>query len=100
MHIHEIVFEVVNHEGLVLEADGEVAQPIHLDGNITLPKPWETGFKDTITAYPGQVTRVRMQSNFPGQFVWHCHIVEHEEDEMRRPLRVGPVQPGQPGSEM
>ena len=32
----------------------------------------------------------------PGQFVWHCHIVEHEDNEMMRPFRVGPVQPGQP----
>jgi len=96
MHIHEIVFEVVNREGLVLDADGEVIQPIELDGVVTLPEPWETGFKDTVIAYPGQVTRVRAQFNNPGQFVWHCHIVEHEDNEMMRPFRVGPVQPGQP----
>ena len=63
---------------------------------ITLPEPWETGFKDTVIAYPGQVTRVRAQFNTPGQFVWHCHIVEHEDNEMMRPYRIGPVQPGQP----
>jgi spore coat protein A len=97
MHIHEIVFEVVNREGLVLDVEGEVAQPVTPDGNITLPEAWETGFKDTVTAYPGQVTRVRAQFLNPGQFVWHCHIVEHEDNEMMRPFRVGPVQPGQPG---
>jgi spore coat protein A len=97
MHIHEIVFEVVNREGLVLDVDGEVAQPVTRDGNITLPEAWETGFKDTVTAYPGQITRVRAQFLNPGQFVWHCHIVEHEDNEMMRPFRVGPVQPGQPG---
>jgi len=96
MHIHEVVFEVVNREGLVLDEAGEVAEPIQLDGNITLPEPWETGFKDTVTAYPGQVTRVRMQFNVPGQYVWHCHIVEHEDNEMMRPYRIGPEQPGQP----
>jgi FtsP/CotA-like multicopper oxidase with cupredoxin domain len=96
MHIHEIVFEVVNREGLALDADGEVEEPIQLDGNITLPEPWETGFKDTVIAYPGQVTRVRAQFNTPGQFVWHCHIVEHEDNEMMRPYRIGPEQPGQP----
>jgi spore coat protein A, manganese oxidase len=97
MHIHEIVFEVVNREGLVLDSDGEVLQPIQLDGNITSREPWESGFKDTVIAYPGQVTRVRAQFNTPGQFVWHCHIVEHEDNEMMRPYRIGPVQPGQPG---
>ncbi|MBB5347825.1 multicopper oxidase domain-containing protein [Desulfoprunum benzoelyticum] len=60
------------------------------------PEPWETGFKDTVVAYPGQVTRIRAQFNNPGQFVWHCHIVEHEDNEMMRPYRIGPEQPGQP----
>ena len=96
MHIHEIVFEVVNREGLVLDGEGEVAQPVTPDGDITPPESWETGFKDTVTAYPGQVTRVRAQFNTPGQFVWHCHIVEHEDNEMMRPFRIGPIQPGQP----
>ena len=97
MHIHEITFEVVNREGLILDGE-EVVQPIQLDGNITGPEAWETGFKDTVIAYPGQVTRVRAQFNTPGQFVWHCHIVEHEDNEMMRPYRIGPEQPGQPGS--
>jgi hypothetical protein len=39
---------------------------------------------------------VRAQFNTPGQFVWHCHIVEHEDNEMMRPFRIGPEQPGQP----
>ena len=89
MHIHEIVFEVVNREGLVLDEAGDVAQPIQLDGNITLAEPWETGFKDTVIAYPGQVTRVRATFANPGTFVWHCHIVEHEDNEMMRPFKVG-----------
>jgi spore coat protein A len=97
MHVHEVVFEVVNREGLVVDANGDVVEPIQLDGVITPPEPWETGFKDTVTAYPGQVTRIRAQFNTPGQFVWHCHIVEHEDNEMMRPFRIGPVQPGQPG---
>ncbi len=89
---------MVNREGLVLDADGdEVTIPIQPDGNITLPEPWETGFKDTVIAYPGQVTRIRAQFITPGQFVWHCHIVEHEDNEMMRPYRIGPEQEGQPG---
>ena len=96
MHVHEVVFEVVNREGLALDENGDVAQPVQLNGIITPPEPWETGFKDTIIAYPGQVTRIRAQFNTPGQFVWHCHIVEHEDNEMMRPYRIGPEQPGQP----
>jgi FtsP/CotA-like multicopper oxidase with cupredoxin domain len=73
-----------------------VVSPIQLDSNITPPEAWETGFKDTVIAYPGQVTRVKAQFNTAGQFVWHCHIVEHEDNEMMRPYRIGPEQPGQP----
>lgn len=97
MHVHEVAFEVVNREGLVRAADDdEIVVPIRLDGAITPPEPWETGFKDTIIAYPGQVTRVRARFDQPGQFAWHCHIVEHEDNEMMRPYRIGPEQPGQP----
>jgi spore coat protein A, manganese oxidase len=96
MHIHEIAFELLNREALVLNADADVVEPIQLGGDTTLPEPWETGLKDTVIAYPGQVTRVKAQFKIPGQFVWHCHIVEHEDNEMMRPYRIGPPQPGQP----
>jgi len=95
MHVHEVVFEVVNREGLVLDGE-EVVEPIQLDGEIKEAEPWESGFKDTVIAYPGQVTRVRARFSRAGQFVWHCHIVEHEDNEMMRPYRIGPPQPGQP----
>jgi spore coat protein A, manganese oxidase len=49
-----------------------------------------------VIAYPGEVTRLRAKFDNPGQFVWHCHIVEHEDNEMMRPYRIGPVQPGEP----
>ena len=98
MHVHEVAFEVVNREGLVLADDDEVAVPIVYDGVVTPPEPWESGVKDTVIAYPGQVTRVRATFAHPGQYVWHCHIVEHEDNEMMRPYRIGPEQPGQPAS--
>jgi spore coat protein A len=96
IHLHQVAFEVVNREGLVLEGE-EVVQPVRLDGVITLRDPWETGRKDMVVALPGQVTRIRAHFEVAGQFVWHCHIVEHEDNEMMRPFRIGPVQPGQPG---
>jgi FtsP/CotA-like multicopper oxidase with cupredoxin domain len=94
MHVHEIAFEVVNRQDIWVDEDDQ--EVLLADGPVMPPEPWETGFKDTVTAYPGQVTRVRAQFINPGQFVWHCHIVEHEDNEMMRPFRVGPAQPGQP----
>jgi FtsP/CotA-like multicopper oxidase with cupredoxin domain len=95
MHIHEVAFEVVDRQAIFVDETNQTVQVV--PGSVpTPPEPWETGFKDTVLAYPGQVTRIRAQFNTPGQFVWHCHIVEHEDNEMMRPYRIGPVQPGQP----
>jgi FtsP/CotA-like multicopper oxidase with cupredoxin domain len=93
MHIHEVHFEVVNRQDIVVDEDAET---VRTTGSPQPPEPWEIGFKDTVIAYPGQVTRVRIRFDRPGQFVWHCHIVEHEDNEMMRPYRIGPAQPGQP----
>ncbi len=80
--MHAVVFQVANREGLATDADGNLLEPLQLDGVVTLPEPWETGWKDTVTALAGQVTRVRATFATPGQFVWHCQIVEHEDNEM------------------
>jgi FtsP/CotA-like multicopper oxidase with cupredoxin domain len=98
MHIHEIAFEVVNRQALVTNDDGETEPPARPVGDPRPPEAWESGFKDTVIAYPGEVTRLRAKFDNPGQFVWHCHIVEHEDNEMMRPYRIGPVQPGQPST--
>jgi FtsP/CotA-like multicopper oxidase with cupredoxin domain len=97
IHIHEVAFEVVNRQAIWVDED---AMTVQVDGSSapTAPEPWETGFKDTVIAYPGQVTRVRATFGTPGQYVWHCHIVEHEDNEMMRPYRIGPPQPGEPSS--
>jgi FtsP/CotA-like multicopper oxidase with cupredoxin domain len=96
MHVHEVVFEVVNRQPIFVNEDTQEVQVV--PGSVpTPPRPWETGFKDTVIAYPGEVTRIRAKFDTAGQYVWHCHIVEHEDNEMMRPFRIGPVQPGQPG---
>jgi FtsP/CotA-like multicopper oxidase with cupredoxin domain len=89
IHIHEVFFEVINRQRL----DKATGLPIQVPRP---PETWENGQKDTVIAYPGEVTRVKMTFGPGGQFVWHCHIVEHEDNEMMRPYRIGPVQPGQP----
>jgi FtsP/CotA-like multicopper oxidase with cupredoxin domain len=85
IHIHEVFFEVVNRQRL----DKKTGLPIQTPRP---PEPWENGHKDTVIAYPGEVTRVRMTFGNAGQFVWHCHIVEHEDNEMMRPYSIGPIQ--------
>jgi FtsP/CotA-like multicopper oxidase with cupredoxin domain len=105
MHIHERLFRVVDRQAInVVEVDPAMGHGESMGGTFevvpgslpTPPEPWENGWKDTVIAYPGQVTRVTMRFENPGQYVWHCHIVEHEDNEMMRPYRIGPEQPGQP----
>ena len=89
IHIHEVFFQVVNRQALDKKTGAPIKKP-------RLAEPTENGFKDTVIAYPGEVTRVQMKFTNEGQFVWHCHIVEHEDNEMMRPYRVGPPQDFQP----
>jgi bilirubin oxidase len=52
------------------------------------PEDWEAGFLDSVIVYPGMVTRIRARFDKPGRYVWHCHILEHEDNEMMRPLII------------
>jgi spore coat protein A len=97
IHVHEIAFHIINREKLVLDqSNEEPIIPVQLGGSVRLPETWENGLKDTAISYPGEVLRIHAHFDSPGQFVWHCHIVEHEDNEMMRPYRIGPAQPGQP----
>ena len=89
IHIHELQFQVVNRQRLKVNRE-RVVLPATLVGDRIPPELWETGFKDTVIVYPGQVTRVKAKFDLPGRFVWHCHIVSHEDNEMMRPLEVVP----------
>jgi FtsP/CotA-like multicopper oxidase with cupredoxin domain len=95
MHIHEVAFQVMNRQAIVIDEENGTVQ-VDATSAPTPPEAWENGWKDTVVAYPGQVTRLRLRFVNAGQFVWHCHIVEHEDNEMMRPYRIGPPQPGQP----
>jgi FtsP/CotA-like multicopper oxidase with cupredoxin domain len=74
IHIHEVQFQVLDR------------QPF--GGAKRRAENWERGRKDTVIAYPGEITRVKARFERAGLFVWHCHMLEHEDNEMMRPLRV------------
>jgi spore coat protein A, manganese oxidase len=98
MHVHEVMFEVVNRQNITFEEEMGHVTNIQLDGDPRPPEIWENGLKDTVIAYPGEVTRIKARFETPGQFVWHCHIVEHEDNEMMRPYRIGRADPKAPGN--
>ena len=75
IHLHLVRFEVVKRQ-----AFGDAPR---------YAEPWESGYKDTVIAYPGEITTVKALFDIEGLYVWHCHIVEHEDNEMMRPYFVG-----------
>jgi len=81
IHLHLVRFEVVSRTAI----PGVLPAPVPVG-----VLPWEAGFKDTVIAYPGEITRVKARFDIAGLYVWHCHIVEHEDNEMMRPYVVGP----------
>ena len=82
IHLHLVKFKVVNREAF---------DPVTgaLSGVVNPPEATEAGWKDTVIAYPGEVTRVNSTFDIEGLYVWHCHIVEHEDNEMMVPYCVG-----------
>ncbi|PAD15764.1 multicopper oxidase family protein [Shouchella clausii] len=88
MHIHLVQFQLLDHRAFNVELYNENGQ-IELVGPTIPPKINERGWKDTITAPAGQITRVIARfAPFSGYYVWHCHILEHEDYDMMRPFVV------------
>ena len=82
IHMHLVAYEII---------DRQMIDPISLKLiplSNTDPLPNELGRKDTVLSYPGEVVRVKSTFDLPGLYVWHCHIVEHEDNEMMRPFYV------------
>ena len=53
------------------------------------PEANEAGWKDVVRAEPRMVTRIIVRfEGFAGRYVWHCHVLEHEDFEMMRPYEV------------
>jgi spore coat protein A len=101
IHLHLVAFQIIDRESF----EGEVTekpQPQHdssfgvggeleveaLGGDARGPEPNEKSWKDTAVMLPGEVTRVIAKFDREGRYVWHCHILSHEDHEMMRPFEV------------
>jgi spore coat protein A len=103
---HPIHFHLVNVQLIQRQPfTGEDPANWSYAGPPTPPDPNEMGWKDTVRMNPGEVTTVIMQFSLPNlptaamrnavsprtggkEYVWHCHILEHEEHDMMRPLII------------
>jgi spore coat protein A len=89
IHLHMVRFQILDRRkfdvGTYWSNNGEVKYI----GSAEPPDANEAGWKDTVRADPGMVTRIIAKfEGFPGRYVWHCHILEHEDNEMMRPFDV------------
>jgi spore coat protein A len=107
IHSHLVTFQVVGRTPFDAEAYEEAnpggdGGPSGTDpsdfvtGPMEPPDPTERGFKDTVKANPGQLTTIRAKYELPDgvtapqTYVYHCHILEHEDNDMMRPYTVVP----------
>jgi spore coat protein A, manganese oxidase len=107
MHTHLVTFQVVGRTPFNVEAYEEAFEgpngvtgghdpSTFATGPEEPPDPTERGFKDTVKANPGYFTRIRAKFDLPTgvtapqSYVHHCHIVEHEDNDMMRPFTVVP----------
>ena len=68
-----------------------IENPTTMGGRLeTRPEYVENAPKDMVTALPGEVTFIKATFDKPGRYVWHCHILSHEDHEMMRVMHVGP----------
>jgi spore coat protein A len=84
MHVHLVMFQVLDRQPFTVVDDVVVPQ-----GVPTPPAPHESGWKDTVPVYPGEIVRVIAKfEDYTGKFAHHCHIAEHEDQEMMRQFEV------------
>ncbi len=98
IHLHLAHFELINRQ-LYHVREFQQSQRLVYTGQPEPPADWERGaVKDTVIAHPEYVTRIAARFAMPARtdarpgqeftYVWHCHILEHEDNEMMRPFKV------------
>jgi spore coat protein A, manganese oxidase len=104
---HPIHFHIVNVQVLSRQPFKISSGSFLPTGVARGPEPDEVGWKETVKMNPGELTSVVMKFDLPpvpfnvpvsprtggNEYVWHCHILEHEEHDMMRPLVVSGVNP-------
>jgi spore coat protein A len=91
IHLHLVRFQILDRRRFAVD-EYMTKKTLRYTGRAVLPEPGEGGWKDTVRADPGMITRIIVRfEGFTGRYVWHCHILEHEDNEMMRPFQVLPA---------
>jgi len=88
IHLHLVRFQVLDRQNFYV-MNYLRKRELKFTGPPVPPEANEMGWKDTVRAEPGMVTRIIVRfDGYVGRYVWHCHILEHEDNEMMRPFDV------------
>jgi spore coat protein A len=88
IHLHLVRFQILDRRRF--DSFQYMTQnTLRYVGPVIAPEPNELGWKDTVRVTAKTVTRIIVPFlGYPGRYVWHCHILEHEDNEMMRPYEV------------
>jgi spore coat protein A len=88
IHLHLVRFQILDRRRFDVPLYMS-KRDLRFTGEVGPPEASEAGWKDTVRAQPGMVTRIIVHfEGYAGRYVWHCHILEHEDNEMMRPYEV------------
>jgi spore coat protein A len=88
IHLHLVRFQILDRRRFETSTYMSKRE-LKFTGEPVPPDPSEAGWKDTVRAEPGMATRIIVHfEGYAGRYVWHCHILEHEDNEMMRPYQV------------
>jgi spore coat protein A len=91
IHLHLVRFQLLDRRPFDLYTY-QLTNILEYTGPAVPPEAGEVGWKDTIRAFAQMVTRIIVRfEGYPGRYVWHCHILEHEDNDMMRPFDVVPA---------
>ena len=90
IHLHMVRFQLLDRRPFDLAVYQLTGKIVFTGPSTSLP-PGELGWRDTVRVDPLTVTRIIVKfEGFAGRYVWHCHMLEHEDNEMMRPYVVVP----------
>jgi len=88
IHLHLVRFQILDRRPINVSAYVHDQKLIYTADAVP-PDANEAGWKDTVRATPGASTRIIVKfEGYAGRYVWHCHILEHEDNEMMRPYEI------------
>ncbi len=88
IHLHLVGFQILDRRSVSVD-DYLSGGAVRYTGPVMRPAAHEMAWKDVVQCPPGTVTRIIVPfTPYAGRYLWHCHILEHEANDMMRPYFI------------